>query len=320
MLKRPTIAGTPCSHLRRPPVVPDSNTSPLSMSKRTGRWYGLVAPSVVWPLTVGVALVLLLLVTPGAEASYMFLGIGNDGYFSDVSGLRDALESQSGWDDAEYHLRKNLTGDEVLAEISWLEEAGPGDVVVWYYSGHGGSNVFDANDDEGRGASSNTYDESIGLLADGCWATDDEIADALAGVDPSVPIVAIVDSCHAGGFVGGSGDLNKLDNVVAILSSQEYQNSYGGSPFSLFTAGLISGLGPNLPADVDGDGVLYTDEWFNYVTAQTPFRYSQDPVYWASPGLERVAVVPEPGTSVALLTCTLLLPRRRVWAGLRARP
>ena len=246
-----------------------------------------------------------------ARGATVFLGVGNDGFFSDVSGLWNTLQEQPGWEDSQGRLCSDQTGVEILEGLSWLRQAGPGDVAVWYYSGHGGSFRYDQDLDEPTASTGNRYDETIGLLNDSRPATDDQIMAALAEIDQSVPIVAILDTCHAGGFVGGDDDLSALGNVVAMLSSQENQNSYGGEQYSLFTAGLIAGLEAGLPADLDRDGILYSDEWFNYAAARIAPDCSQQPMYWAGSELARVAiVVPEPATVGLLVFGSLLLCRR----------
>lgn len=202
----------------------------------------------VW-LILGVATLFTQLYCSHTSAAYYFLGTGNDGYYGDAYGLWSSLSSQPGWEGASGRLQENRTGTQMVSDINWLGQAGPGDVVIWYYSGHGGAEDIDWDLDE----SSDFFDEHIGLQNSYNHATDDQITSALSAVSPAVPIVAILDTCRAGGFVGGTGDLNQLDNIVALLSCSESQNSYGSDPYSLFTAGLIAGLGPGLPADENAD-------------------------------------------------------------------
>ena len=260
-------------------------------------------------------LVLLLAISTSSSVhgAYLFLGTGNDGYFADASGVWNNLQGQQGWEDAQHRLWPNRTGNQMQSDISWLQQAGPGDVAIWYYSGHGGSSTYDGNRDESIG---DLYDETIGLQNNGTWAIDDEIASALSQISSSVPIVAIMDTCYAGGFIDGTSDLNRLPNLVALLSCEADQSSYSlvGDPFSLFTTGLIAGLGPGMPADLDSDGMLWSDEWFSYAVQHMPTLptgYEQDPVYWAASGLDRVMIVPEPAMIVILLIGTVGVFKRR---------
>ena len=85
------------------------------------------------------------LICPTTYGAFLFLGTGNDGYYTDVSGLWNSLRTQPGWENATSRLLSNRTGTQMLSDISWLEQAGPGDVAVWYYSGHGGSSTYDGN-------------------------------------------------------------------------------------------------------------------------------------------------------------------------------
>ncbi|MFZ5515225.1 MAG: caspase family protein [Candidatus Zhuqueibacterota bacterium] len=83
------------------------------------------------------------------------------------------------------------TRDNILAGLADLvSQAGPDDVVVFTYSGHGTS-VYDADGDEGDG-----YDEAL-YVYDGVLK-DDELRTVIAGLNPEASLIVISDSCYSG--------------------------------------------------------------------------------------------------------------------------
>lgn len=110
---------------------------------------------------------------------------------------------------------------------------GPGDTLVFFFSGHGGQ-VADHDRDEADG-----QDETI-ELADGA-ITDDELTQILsAGQHRS--FVAL-DSCHSGGF---ARDVGRLADSVGFYASREDQLSYvadelsAGGYLSYYLADVIA--------------------------------------------------------------------------------
>jgi hypothetical protein len=189
-------------------------------------------------------------------ADVWFLGIGNDGCYTDVRGLRDAYGSYARRHSPNVSLEfltfSNHGGSAILQDINWLaENARPGDLAFFYYSGHGGKRP-DSSGEELAGWAVDSPDETIGRS--GNTSSDDQLAEALRKIDSKVPTIALFDSCYSGGMVGGTADLNTLPNVYAMMSSREDEDSYGGFPYSRFTAELIRGIGYSLPADANGNG------------------------------------------------------------------
>lgn len=260
-------------------------------------------------LATGVMAVLLLCADQATAREIWFLGVGNDGYFGDVQGLFDPLAAAWTGETLHSRLLEDRTGTEILSDIDWLAaSAAPGDLTVLYYSGHAGT-AFDAGGDEASGWAATTADELLGLIG-GSYVTDDQLAQHLAAVSDQATLLVIIDACYSGGFVGGTQDLNALDNLLFMAACTETQTAAGGDPYSEFTAQLIGGLAGSMPADTDLDGMLTFNEWFLYAfthtSGQTPISYTSDLAARNYP-----IVVPEPATATLLCLALLPLIRRR---------
>lgn len=128
--------------------------------------------------------------------------------------------------------RTNLQTDLAAAAAAVTED----DLFLFYFSGHGGSDILDQT--EPPGADSN--DEYI-ELSDGNsdeHLFDDELADMLAAI-PCLKKVVILDSCHSGGFIGNTLEVDGIPPA------------YDGD-----TDGWLASLGPavSLYANFDGQG------------------------------------------------------------------
>ncbi len=245
-------------------------------------------------------------------AATIFYGVGNDGYFNDVRGLFSALEAVTPLDHlSDNFLFANRSGAEMATSIYGLGSVlGPGDTLIWYYSGHG-NYAPDTNRDESAAGTfaKDAYDESIGLLGGSAPLFDDGLSNALLTLsDRSVRIITIFDTCYSGGFIGGTNDLNIVPGLTFLASSGEQEDSYAydSDPFSIFTTGLIKGL-QGLDADRDGNGLLTAMEWFDYAYDYTVGSVDrQHPVFYGDDVLIASArPVPLPG-AVWLLGGALL--------------
>ena len=241
-----------------------------------------------------------------------FLGVGNDGYQVDTQGIFNALSPQ--WtatgDTVHSQLFVNHDGPQIEADLGWLvSNAGPGDLAVFFYSGHGSFENED-NGDELAGWALDSYDETIGTLA-GNWSRDDQIRAALVGINPGATLLTVFDTCYGGGFVGGTQDLNALPNLLFMAASTELTLSYGGSPFSVLTEQLMNAVGPSLPGDANSDGMVTFNEWFDYAEARI---HGQTGVWYTTlaGGGDYPIVIPEPAT-IGLIVAGLagLVARRR---------
>lgn len=128
--------------------------------------------------------------------------VGGDlpGAVNDALGMRDVLLARWGFTDERVKLLVDAEAgrDAIRAAITgWLAtRAGPDDVVLFYFAGHG-SQAWDADGDEQDG-----LDETIApwdALREGPEndILDDELASWL-GALPTRNVVVILDNCHAG--------------------------------------------------------------------------------------------------------------------------
>ena len=253
-------------------------------------------------------IIISMLTVSTVQADMWFLGVGNDGYYTDVSGLRNALQSAPNPHGTPIHFRtySNHGGSSILSDITWLaDNAGPGDMAYFFYSGHGGTGSWSY--DERNGSARNSYNETIGRSYS--MVSDDQVAAALSAIDSRVPVVAIFDSCYAGGMTGGTDDLDSLPNTFVMMSSREDEFSYGSYPYSRFTNQLIRGIGSSLPADTNDNGTITLDEWISYARNSV---YGQSPEYFDAGNFGALPIVtPEPVTAslLALGGCVTLLRR-----------
>jgi hypothetical protein len=210
-----------------------------------------------------------------ARSAYIFAGIGNDGYFPDAQGLSTALLETSGWNGTgNNYLHEDLSGTEIKNFIIGFQTIlRPDDTLVWFYSGHGGA-LNDADGDETASGSfaADDFDETVGLVNQRDQLSDDDLGRAFSALTAATGsrIITIFDSCYAGGFIGGTSDLNNVPGLVFLGSSAEDEDSYRYSdhPYSIFTQGLIDGL-KNLQADSDENGILLAEEWFDFAADYT---------------------------------------------------
>ena len=101
-------------------------------------------------------------------------------------------------------LDEQATYDNIVAALERLvRSAGPGDVIVWQYAGHG-TKVPDVNGDEAQGDSPG-QDEAICPvdMHTGRLFVDDDIGALIQQLQPGVAFTMLMDCCH-------SGTLNRL--------------------------------------------------------------------------------------------------------------
>lgn len=149
--------------------------------------------------------------------------------------------------------------------------AGPNDIFVLFYSGHGNRverQGFQASDPDGMDETLVFYDEQI---------SDDDMDTLLSSISPGTELL-LFDACFSGGF---SKDVINRPGRMGLFSSEEDVTS---SVAAKFRAGgylaqfLADGIGDHL-ADTDGDGALTAIEVSQYLHE----RYRAD-VKSAGPG------------------------------------
>ncbi|MGD9497916.1 MAG: PEP-CTERM sorting domain-containing protein [Armatimonadota bacterium] len=202
----------------------------------------------VWARSAWVGLYLMAAVS--ACADYHFYSVANDDFRDDNDTLWAALEPYPEWTSSYCTLRdswdvmdesrtdgRDTLYDDLLWYASNLQS---GDVFMFSYFGHGGWDYPDtywvdegstarprANDPDPDNDPPYDYDEWIPPPSGGnSYLLDDQFADALADFDPGVQVIVISAACHAGGWVGGSHDLNSSapatnSGLYAVLGTPE---------------------------------------------------------------------------------------------------
>jgi hypothetical protein len=117
--------------------------------------------------------------------------------------------------------------ESVLSSLDAMQVR-PGDTLVFYYNGHGGTGqIHDEPADERAIIVEGNADQHDEYLDVGF--SDDDLVFIFS--DPKwqgVRKIFLLDACHSGGFFGGDdfGDLEKLDNVALFAAAPEDKNTY----------------------------------------------------------------------------------------------
>ncbi|MCD4722514.1 MAG: caspase family protein [Desulfobacula sp.] len=264
-----------------------------------------------------IILILIVFSLPAYSATW-FAGTGNDGYITDVNGIFLALSNSPGLQDISTNnfIYGNQAGSGIQNSINNLSSfVQQGDILFWYYSGHG-SFTEDIDQDEIVPSALNNYDEALGLLNNSDRITDDNLALAFNNLSlAGTTIITLFDTCYAGGFIGGNNDLNTVPGLIFFGSSTEVEDSYAytNEPYSIFTQGLILGL-EDFNADLDKDGIILAQEWFDFSYDYTTGRVSnQHPVFSGNGDMviSSMHSVPIPGSGWLFLTAYLVLLQAR---------
>lgn len=143
------------------------------------------------------------------------------------------------------------------------QQAGPDDIVMFFYSGHGDQVDVErsARELDGRAETIELYDEAM---------QDDELERLLANTNSRMVLVAL-DSCFSGGF----RNVVNRPNVLGLFSSEEDLTSLvaerleAGGYLSYYLRTALSG-----DADNDGDRVITSGELTTYLRRR--FRLEGD--------------------------------------------
>ena len=169
-------------------------------------------------------------------------------------------------DDGVKLLNHEATVQNIMGALALLgERAGPDDMLVFFYSGHGGTQIgpADAQDPDGIHETLCVWDGTI---------LDDELADALDASTAGRCLI-VLDCCMSGGF---AKDLITAPGRMGLFSSQEdvtslvpfmVTDSKELSPFGGFlSAFFIQALTTHRDqADIDGNRKLTAMELDNFI-------------------------------------------------------
>lgn len=136
-------------------------------------------------------------------------------------------------------------------------QAGPNDMFVFFYSGHGGRvprGAFQASDPDNQDETLVFYDQDL---------TDDEMSDWLAGIHAKVALV-VLDACFSGGF---SKDVISAPGRMGLFSSEEDVTSGVAVKFRAggYLAQFIAEAVGDRLADADGDREITALELSQYL-------------------------------------------------------
>jgi hypothetical protein len=216
-----------------------------------------------------------------AYPRYWGLLVGQD-YSDSVGGnwaqeagdMYNALMSWSNWSEygQVYPQTHSFTRSQLVEGFDWLaSNAGPDDVVFFYYSGHA-STLPDDDGDE-----INSLDETL-YSTDEIKIRDDEVAQMFQGINTSARKVGVFSSCGMGGMVGGSQDLNIVPNTTLLMSCSE---NGATQMIDLFEEALQYGV-KDREADLwEPYDQITTYEWFIYGKNHTPLE-NQIPQYYSN--------------------------------------
>jgi len=188
-------------------------------------------------------------------------------------------------------------------------KAGPGDLFVFYYEGHGGQadntpGKEDKQDDSDRAI--NKGDEYIGAV--GNLLSDDELATSLNKINDKTHKLVIVDACYSGGMVKGADDIDRstMSNLVYLLSVPEDQRDQGLWEFPNWLEEALKLDSKNkYPGDSNGDGKVTIGEWVDYAYSKRIAQHaggSKGSTGWinSNPKDYIIAYVTEPETMLLL--------------------
>ena len=166
----------------------------------------------------------------------------------------------------------------ILAQLNYISEniTAPGDILVFYYEGHGKEHLITCWDKY-------IYGENHGII----YAS--ELAEYFKSVPAGTAVVAILASCHSGGLIDKQYDWDRDGNIGWIVAAQSDQNAYCGQLNSvLCNDGWLKGKADIVGSNVEADGngyvtfaelALWGQEWMgdrkNYESESNIYPYGQ---------------------------------------------
>jgi hypothetical protein len=166
-----------------------------------------------------------------------------DGSLNDVQAMRQVLQARYGFKKENMHVlstplvpgvsEREATRQNILDAINkyLIQEAKPGDIVVFYYAGHG-SQVGNSKSREAASAGGKGRDETI-VPADanrGVWDIRDKEFSRLFNkiADRQATLTAIFDSCHSGSIARGAVVPHKSRHIAD--EDRDAKDDYNETP------------------------------------------------------------------------------------------
>ncbi len=128
------------------------------------------------------------------------------GCINDVTNMRDILKTYLGFTNSDIRVLvdRRATKANILKRLRWMvDEANPGDFLVFHFSGHG-SQIRDRDGDELR----DQMDELIcpwDMNWDNGFITDDMLNEIFSQLKKNVLLEVFLDCCHSGTGLRGEG-------------------------------------------------------------------------------------------------------------------
>ncbi len=146
------------------------------------------------------------------------------GCVTDVRNFTEVLTAYFAFDPRDIRLLTNesATREHVFRRLEWLlAGSGPGDLLVFHFSGHG-SQTVDRNGDE-----LDDHKDEILCLHDmhhrnpSSYIVDDELNEVLKLKHPDAVLIVVLDACHSGTATRGfSADFGARSNVESVDESR----------------------------------------------------------------------------------------------------
>lgn len=275
----------------------------------------------------GVALILLAMfpaLPAWAVTDYWYLGIADNDYGIENDEYSAAIQKWENWQGYganHYILIDEPTNAQVTAAIGNYALGGAfgfdaDDVLLYTYSGHtggiaGGSVADDNGDETAVGNFALTPDEENMQNSDG-FLRDDFVASLFKMMPAGSSLVTFMNTCHGGGYWGGTNDFNTIPDSGGIGSVPETVGCPGADACeAALQLGALNGS-----ADRNRDGMVKLAEWDTRMrrdaaaAAQLPFSFNNFAV--AADRVLLMNYVPEPSAAMLFAVGgTLILCRRR---------
>ncbi|RKY29492.1 MAG: hypothetical protein DRP79_00150 [Planctomycetota bacterium] len=204
-----------------------------------------------------------------------------------MAGLKTAMNSWDNWGlGGGLGMLEPCTKEWIMhpdtGAIAWLDgQADDDDLVYFHFGGHGGYAEADADGDDD--ATPVWGDEIYGNHS-AWYIYDDEFADAFQTINGGRKVF-LMETCCAGGIVGGTHDLQPgQDNLTVGWSSAEEQDSLYEFVETLRRGCAKPEGGGFAPADFDQNHVITVGEWLEY--ARIFPEHSDNEVGWDGGGEE----------------------------------
>ncbi len=205
----------------------------------------------------------------GGQVYGVFVGIsdypgeGNDLAYTadDAHRVANAMVAGGGMANGNFRILTDAdaTGANVTQAIQEIgSQAGPDDMFVFFYSGHGSRieipGAYQPTDPDGLDETLVLYDGNV---------RDDEFARILDGISPGTTLL-LLDACFSGGF---SKDVISVPGRMGLFSSEEDVTSAVAAKFRAggYLAQFVADAVGERLADADRDGSLTALEFSQYI-------------------------------------------------------